>query len=223
MKAIALMFVVLSSAAAGVYAAGGPGAAEPAEDTGPESADSGAGDIQAEDSIRERPAETELLIGEPLGDAAGEEGSAAPGAGELPGVQFGDLLRMLLVLGLVIALIYAFFWMLKRISGVKASGADTISLLATQPLKGDAALHLVETGSRLFLVGSTASAVNLVAEIDDKESMDEIRLASARTAVPPNTAGGFARRFRERFVPPDASGRDPIAYLQRRKNRLKQL
>ena len=226
MKTIALIFAVLWSAA------GAWGAAQPSEAAGGEAS---AAEAESEAPARDRPPENELLIGEPLDDAGQGSGEPEPGSVDLPGVQFGDLLRMMLVLGLVIALIYAFFWMLRRISGVKASGAELIDLLATRPLKGDAALHLVETGSRLFLVGSTASEVNLVAEIDDKESIDQIRLAAAGTAAPRSASGGFARRLRERFAAPDAPdtsdapdapdnpGRDPITYLRNRRNRVKQL
>ena len=181
-------------------------------------------------SFSGRPAETELLLDE-ADDPEAEGpvgGDSAPGE-NLTGIGFGDFVRMILVLGIVIVLVYGFFWLLKRFSGVKAEGEDAIRLISTRPLKGDAALHLVETGSRIFLVGSTGNAVNLVAEIDDKESMDQMRLAASRS--PRTLTGGFARLFRDRFgigpadVPPvsGTAGDDPAAYLRRQKERLKEL
>ena len=158
---------------------------------------------------------------------------------------FGDFARVIIVLGIVIALIYAFVWMLKKLSGVKAEGEDAIRLFSTRPLKGDAALHLVEVGSHFFLVGSCSNSVNLISEIDDKESIDEIRLNAATAS--PQVSGGFARLFRDRFGlvsvgrNPDAKDtdrqsegtgnestdrsidEDPASFLRKQRERLKKL
>jgi len=184
------------------------------------------GDEMPVEPATDRPAETELLL-----DAADDAGDtpAADEGPELPGIGIGDFVRMILVLGIVIALIYGFFWILKRFSGVKAEGEDAIRLVSTRPLKGDAALHLVEVGHRVFLVGSCGSTVNLVSEIDDKESIDEIHLEASRESEP--VSGGFAKLFRDRFggrpspapeAPPEESA-DPADYLKRQRERLKDL
>jgi len=186
----------------------------------------------ATDPPASRPAETELLLDD-TGDQA-EGGENAPAA-ELPGIGFGDFARMLLVLGFVIALIYAFVWMLKRFSGAKPEAEDLIKLHSTRPLKGDAALHLVEIGNRMFLVGSGGGTLNLISEIDDKESMDEIRLAASQTPEP--ISGGFARMFKDRFgsgpshpapaekdnPPSQPRDDDPASYLRKQRERLKDL
>jgi flagellar protein FliO/FliZ len=82
-------------------------------------------------------------------------------------------------------------------------------------------------------VGSAQNAVNLVSEIDDKESVDEIRLAASQE--PKQASGGFARMFKDRFgtgpLPPagsetasnEAAEEDPASYLKRQKERLKDL
>lgn len=166
---------------------------------------------------------------------SGEDVSGNDVDTQLPGVGIGDFVRMILVLGAVIAIIYGFFWMLKRFSGVKAESEDAIRVLSTRPLKGDAALHLVEVGNRVFLVGSGGNAVNLVSEIDDKESVDEVRLAVSRS--PKISSGGFARLFKDKFglgpsmadvdnvTPPlqEKSEEDPASYLKRQRERLKDL
>ncbi len=195
-----------------------------------------AGDANSEKNNSQRPPETELLLESPSNSPSG--GEAEPidnGRTELPGIGFGDFAKMILVLGLVIALIYGFFWMLKRFAGVKAEREDAIRLLSTRPLKGDAALHLVEVGSRIFLVGSGGNTVNLVSEIDDKESVDAVRLAISRAPGP--VQGGFARLFKDKFgIGPSPSGfeengssvseesaEDPASYLKRQRERLKDL
>ena len=118
--------------------------------------------------------------------------------------------------------------MLKRFSGMKSEGADVIHLYATQPLKGDSALHLVEAGKRIFLIGSSGSSVNLISEIDDKESLDEIRLRAS--AAPPQVSGGFAGLFKDKFgsqkresSPGDETPSDPASFLRKQRERLKKL
>lgn len=172
-----------------------------------------------------RPAETELLFNDaPANDNGNQNvGNAAP-----PGVGFGDFLRVLIVLAIVIALIYALVWMLKRFSGMKSEGLDVIHLYATQPLKGDSALHLVEAGKRIFLIGSSGSSINLISEIDDKESVDEIRLKASSS--PPRVNGGFSALFKDKFgtqnsepVSDEEVQADPASFLRKQRERLKKL
>ena len=63
------------------------------------------------DSFRSRPAETELLLDEAADrEAEGPAGGDSPGE-DLPGIGLGDFARMILVLGIVIVLVYGFFWL----------------------------------------------------------------------------------------------------------------
>ena len=190
------------------------------------------GEVNTEtDTVPARPAETELLFDVAVDDAGDGQIS---GVEELPGVGFGDFVRVLIVLGIVIALIYGFVWMLKKFSGVKAEGGDSIRIFSTRPLKGDSAIHLVEAGNRIFLIGSSSNAINLISEIDDKESIDEIRLNAS--SIPAPIKVGFARLFKDRFGTgpsetaaegesgsPDASPADPGSFLRKQRERLKDL
>ena len=184
------------------------------------------------DDITPRPLETEIFLEE--SPVAAEE--AAPGETALPGVGFGDFLRVILVLGIVIVLIYALVWLLRKFSGVKVEGGDVIRLLSTRPLKGDSALHLVEIGNHVFLVGSSSGSVNLISEIDDQETIDDIHLNAAK--VPAAVSGGFAKLFRDKFGSGPAAFRktpqtaddpevqensDPTSYLRKQRERLKGL
>lgn len=177
------------------------------------------------DAVSVRPAETDLLFDQTPEEAGDPED---PEPADLPGVGFGDFVRVIIVLGVVIALIYAFVWMLKKMTGVKAEGGDEILLYSTRPLKGDAALHLVEAGNRIFLIGSSGNSINLISEIDDKESIDAIRLNASTAAEP--AGGGFARLFKDRFgqgpapeAPQTPASEDPVSYLRKQRERLKDL
>lgn len=87
-----------------------------------------------------------------------------------------DFLRMFLVLGGVIAAIYGVFFFLKKMGNPKLQGNTLISVLSTQNLQGNRALHLVEVGNEVFLIGSSEGGVELVGKIEDQETLDQVKL-----------------------------------------------
>ncbi len=171
-------------------------------------------------SVLDRPAETELLLNQGEGESPIEN---ADDAVDLPGLGFGDFLRMFLILGFVIALIYGLFWLLKRFSAVKVQGEEILKIISTRPLKGDAALYLVEAGNRLLLIGSAGNSVNLLVEIDDKETIDEIRLQASSVQ---ETKEGFSHLLKKKLnadtISPGKTA-NPAGFFQRQKERLKKL
>lgn len=87
-----------------------------------------------------------------------------------------DFVRMLLMLVLVLAMIYGVILLLKRSQRMQRPESSLISLAATQPLSGNRAVHLIQVGQQVFLVGEGEAGVRLLSEITDQESLDEIRL-----------------------------------------------
>lgn len=177
-----------------------------------------------------RPAENELLLNE---QTPGGTPESELETNNFPGVSLGDFLRVILILGVIIALIYALVWMLKKLTGIKADSGDEISIYSTRPIKGNSALHLMGVGERIFLIGSTDNSINLISEIDDKETIDEIRLNSSKMPA----RGGFAKLLKERFSGKspertegartikmdDYSADSSILNLQKQRERLKDL
>ena len=139
-----------------------------------------------------------------------------------------DFVQMLLILALVIAGIYLLFYFLKRAGGPRQQENQVIGLLSTKALAANRSLHLVEVGKQMFLVGSSESGVALVAEIRDKESMDEIRIKAAERG----TLIG-KRNFREVFsgmfvrggsgAPLGAPAIDPFGFIRQQRERLKKM
>ena len=190
----------------------------------------GSQDQGESNAVPTRPAESDLLLDD---QTATEPPETDFEAVNFPGVGFGDFLRVIVVLGVVIALIYALVWMLRKLTGIKADGGDEIRVYSTRPIKGNSALHLIEAGKRMFLIGSTDSSVNLISEIDDKETVDEIRRNSSRAPV----SRGFAKLLRNRLLGKSLAKREvvetggvgnystngSILNLQRKRERLKDL
>ncbi|NBF40934.1 MAG: hypothetical protein GVY14_11005 [Spirochaetes bacterium] len=119
-----------------------------------------------------------------FGDDAGENGGEA---GVQPGSlnSFGvwDFVRMVIVLGIVIGIIYVVFYLLKRASGGRFENSPMIRVLGSHGLPGNKALHLVEVGRQVFLIGVGDDSITLVSEISDQESLDELRLKASTTAT----------------------------------------
>lgn len=124
--------------------------------------------------------------------------------GGLNSFSVWDFLRMFLVLGGVIASIYGVFFFLKKMGNPKYQSNNLISVLSTQNLQSNRALHLVEIGNEVFLVGSSEGGVELVGKIEEQETLDRIRLYRSEM----NAGGGksFQQSLRDMFF--GLSGRD---------------
>jgi flagellar biogenesis protein FliO len=157
--------------------------------------------------------------GTPAGTAAAGAASAAQGAN----VSTWDFVRMLLVLAAVVVVIYLVFWLLRRGSRARVPENDLIRVLGSRGLSGNRAMHLVEVGSSLYLVGSADGGVRLIAEITDKESADAVRLKAAETA--PGGKRTFTQILTEIFRPTRSaiSVGEGIGLLKEQRDRLKKL
>ncbi|MBP7690423.1 MAG: flagellar biosynthetic protein FliO [Anaerolineales bacterium] len=104
--------------------------------------------------------------------AAGGGAAAAPADDPLAGG--GLVLDVMLKLGLVIALIYASLFALRRwpggTAGLFTSAARQVTVLETTRLSPRQALHLVRAGGQVFLVGATDQSLTLLAELDHAEA-----------------------------------------------------
>jgi flagellar protein FliO/FliZ len=168
--------------AAGTEAAGG-------EASAPDGSDGGAASTGSGTSQPERVSEEELAIRD-------TESAQVQLEGGLTSFTLWDFLRMFLVLGGVIAAIYGVFYVLKRMGNPRMQGNTLISVISTQNLQGNRALHLVEVGNEVFLVGSSEGGVELVSRIEDRETLDQIRLYRSEMAM---GGGSFQRTLREMF------------------------
>jgi flagellar protein FliO/FliZ len=188
--------------------------------------------------------ETKLLIPDSSANAAGNAaaGSAAaagpstgaavaPTAIRAPGVGTWDFVRMLVVLALVVGLIYGVFWLLKRGGRMKTPENEMIRVLGSRSLAGNRALHLVEVGRSMYLVGSAENGVNLVAEVKDQETLDTLRVQAAEEGG--KTRRTFAATLARAFKPskaPKAAGPGTASglgagteFMRRQRERLRRL
>jgi flagellar protein FliO/FliZ len=88
--------------------------------------------------------------------------------------------RMVLVLALVAAAVYGVVFFLKRTSKPSATSDPFLKILASSHLGSNRYAHVVSVGNRAWLMGSSDGGVNLIAEIVDKDVLDEMLLKDSK-------------------------------------------
>jgi flagellar protein FliO/FliZ len=126
-----------------------------------------------------------LLLSLPLPALAAETtASPTPMAGSNLAGQLG---QMLLGLLLVIGLIFALAWLLRRVQQLTPRTGQVIKLLATQPLGPRDRLVLVQVGNEQILLGLSAGRIAPLHVLKEP-----VHLADAEPATPE-----FAQRLME--------------------------
>lgn len=98
-----------------------------------------------------------------------------------------------LKLAVVVLLIYATVWVLKRYLGRPAGPTPTggtLRLLQSMPLAQNQFVHLVQVGDRVLVVGATPQQVTLLTEVRESAAVGELRLAAGEAATPPGRSFG---------------------------------
>lgn len=155
---------------------------------------------------------------------------AAPGtAGGSSASMLPYVLRMMLVLGLVIGVIYALYALLKRSARPRAQQDAYLRVLATTTLAPGRQLHVVSLGGSAWLVGSTDSSVGLIERIDDREVVDALELRATQSPEAPRREFGdmlsawLGAAGRGTGTRGGAAGASPSDILSRQRDRLKKL
>lgn len=150
------------------------------------------------------------------------EGNTPNLANNISSFTLWDVLRMVLVLGAVLGVIYLLFYLLKKASRPVKDSGSLIDLLATRNLTNSSAVHLVKVGSQIFLVGAGDTGVRLVSEITDKETLDRIALEESEDAG----SRSFTEVLRGVFKGERSSSSKILtgkSFIREQKNRLKNL
>jgi flagellar biosynthetic protein FliO len=125
----------------------------------------------------------------------GESNESAPGA-------LGLMARTLGALCLIVGLIFAASWGLRRFGGARfgqtGEHASQLSVLSSVSLGDKRSLAVVRFGGRVLLIGSTGQAITLLAEDEDEgEARDEAAPPARSVAelLSRDAAGAFEHEF----------------------------
>ena len=122
-------------------------------------------------------------------------------------------LRVFLILGFLIVLIYLTLRFLRRLSlrRLPLPGANKgIHVLGTQVLYGDRMVHVVEIGGECYLLGSSSGGVDLLDHYTEQEVKDRVILEATQS---PEPEGIFGKGSGETF--------GALDFLQMVRRRLK--
>ncbi len=114
--------------------------------------------------------------------AADAAAHGRPAGSELLGA--GDLIRLLLKTGVVVALLGVSLWALRRYAGAaplrRSTGAVTVA--ETLPLAQGRAVYVLDVGDRALLVGVTPQQLTLLGEVRDTAVLAKLRAAPEPSA-----------------------------------------
>lgn len=130
-------------------------------------------------------------------------------------------LRVFLILGFLIVLIYLTLRFLRRLSLKRLSLPSAnkgIQVLGTQVLYGDRMVHVVEVGGECYLLGSSSGGVDLLDHYTEQEVKDRVILEATQNPQPERTgrAEGVLGKG-DAFVSPQSA----LDFLQMVRRRLK--
>lgn len=131
----------------------------------------------------------------PLTEERSKGGGKAPAA---DGSFLGLLLRVALYLALVLGLLFATAWLVKRIlpARARAGGTQAIQLLARSALSARHEVYLVQVGNRVLVLGVTSDRMATLDVISDPEEVAAVLKQAGPAAAPGAIARGFEGLFR---------------------------
>ncbi len=203
----------------------------------------GTGESASNDAVSQEQAANQPAPGSPAGDQSSQlnrideslltldfqdddEAVAVPGETT---TVFGiwELLRMVLVLAIVVGMIYGLFFLLKRGKKAQDDHSSFISVLTSQTLPGGKQLHIIDVAGQVYLLGAADGGINLITEISDKPTIDELRLQASRQQL---QGGNFSQMISGFFSRNSDSGgteNEPAEvgfdFVHRQRERLKKL
>lgn len=149
------------------------------------------------------------------------EAAGTGGGGASPSIM-PYFLRMVFVLGLVLAAIYGLYALLKRSARPVAPVDTYLRVLASTTIASGRSLHVVSVGNAAWLVGATESSIGLISELKDKEIIDALTLRAVESPETPrkdfNTMLGELLGRKQGRTHTSSYSSD---FLNRQKDRLK--
>jgi len=89
--------------------------------------------------------------------------------------SWGQFIKLILLLGVVIALIWISLSLLRRMMGLKGGGGvKGVELSGGIPLGARKSIQFIKAGKSLYLVGVTDHHVGLISVIDDPDEISSI-------------------------------------------------
>ena len=116
-----------------------------------------------------------------------EESDFRPGATE--GSYAWDIIKLLIILGLMVGGFYYFFKFVTKKTSLNADGDEIINTLAVVPAGQNKNIQVIDVAGKLLILGVADGGINLITEITNKDEIERIRLMASRSRP---AAGSFS-------------------------------
>jgi len=90
------------------------------------------------------------------------------------------VLRTIAVLAVIVVGLYVLFRVLVKKRNRIVTDTDIIKVHATFPLAANKLIQVVEIAEKILVLGVSDSNINLIAEVEDKETIDKIKVMSSK-------------------------------------------
>ena len=90
------------------------------------------------------------------------------------------VLRTIAVLAVIVVGLYVLFRVLVKKRNRIVTDTDIIKVHATFPLAANKLIQVVEIAEKILVLGVSESNINLIAEVEDKETIDKIKVMSSK-------------------------------------------
>ncbi len=134
----------------------------------------------------------------------------------------GDLFRVLLILGFFALAIYGLLFFIRR-SQRKYNDSELIHLIASRNLFANRGLHLVRVSDRVFFLGASEQNISLIAEITDKETLDELRLQAPEERRSGRRFVDFLFPRKKKNITDDGTSSEALSLLRANIEKLERL
>ena len=134
-----------------------------------------------------------------------------------------DVVRMVLVLGGVLGVIYLLFYLLKKMGHQVKDAGNIINVIATKNLTTNSAVHLIKIGGQIFLIGAGDGNVRLLSEITDKETLDQLTLENSAAVTQNHSFSDVIRGALKGGGILKDIDKERNTFLKQQKNRLKNM
>jgi len=89
-----------------------------------------------------------------------------------------SFIKMLLILGIMVAIFYYFFKFVSKKANINNSPDSISKTLSVIPIAQNKFLQVVDLGGKVLVLGVSDNSINLVTEITEKHEIDKIRVSS---------------------------------------------
>jgi len=142
---------------------------------------------------------------------------------DLGGVNTWDFLTMLVSLAVIVGIIYGIFYFVKKGVGKKIVENELITIVGSKIITGSKALHVIEVGKTMYLLGSSNESINLISEITDKETKDTLKLASTQKNQKPVRFQDFIANIFRRDTKKQLDVAESVDFMKQQRSRLKRM